>query len=345
MPDRVDLPLAKQGRPPASLNGGHSLTARYAEEVYEIIRSLAGPENRPVRFREVWPKMVPKKQHSNEENWKKLTTERALKLLTQAGWIERTIEGYRDLGSQLYAFHAARNELEQLLDVGWQTLEAEPGGSGTESYDWLRRASSLSLDLAATLGYWLRAFDRLLVRRTEELGYRLPQPGSFGLEAVSERGADLSPGFRAGVLAAEVADGYLTPERENATGKSGLHEARAEGPLSYQSALARLGQRALAPTLSGGGPRPGIPSAEWRTAANAELLKSRRTARLLAPERREVLRAQRTAWQNELHVGYSKEFERDWCDTDSELAREEKRMRRSRAVRKKRLDGSGKVAR
>ncbi len=332
MPDKVDLPQAKQGRPPASLNGGHSLTARYAEEVYEIIRSLVGPENRPVRFREVWPKLVPKKRHSNEENWKKLTTERALKLLTQAGWIERTIEGYRDLGSQLYAFHAARNELEQLLDVGRQTLEAAPGGSGTESDDWLRRASSLSLDLAATLGYWLRAFDRLFVRRAEDLGYRLPQPVSFGLEAVSERGADLGPGFRAGVLAAEVADGYLTPERENAIGKSGLHEARAEGPLSYQSALARLGPKVLAQMNRGPSGRF-LPVAEWEAEERDKLLKARRTARALMPERRVALRAQRVSWQNELHVGFAREYERDWRLLEPDFALEEQRTRRRKAVK------------
>ncbi len=332
MPDRADLPPAKQGRPPASLNGGHSLTARYAEEVYEIIRSLVGPENRPVRFREIWPKLVPKKRHSNEENWRKLTTERALKMLTQAGWIERTIEGYRDLGSQFYAFHAARNELEQLLDVGRQTLEGEPGGSGTESYDWLRRASSLSLDLAATLGYWLRAFDRLLVRRAEELGYRLPQPVSFGLEAISERGGDRSPGFRAGTMAAEIADGYLTPEREKAVGTPGLHEARAEGPLSYHNALAKIEQRTI------GEQRSLFLTPEQ---VEAQRIGWRKIARVLAADRREVLRAQRTAWQNELSFGYAREFGRGGQQLASDISQRERlrgrRFRRSRGRSKRKV--------
>ncbi len=341
MPDKVNLPPAKQGRPPASLNGGHSLTARYAEEVYEIIRSLVGPENRPVRFREIWPKLVPKKQHSNEENWRKLTTERALKLLTQAGWIERTIEGYRDLGSQLYAFHAARNELEQLLDVGRQTLEAAPGGSGTESYDWLRRASSLSLDLAATLGYWLRAFDRLLVRRAEELGYALPQPQSAGLEAVGAQGSGPRPGLRAGMMAAEMADGYLMPEREKAVGTPGLHEARAEGPLSYRNALAQIEQSTV-----------GEPQSSFLTPEQVEAkrLGWRKIARALAPDRREALRAQRTAWQNEVFTGYAREFDRDREQLASDISQKERlrerlfrrsRGRSGRMVMRKRKALSG----
>ncbi len=337
MADDVRLPRAERGRPPASLNGGRTLKERYAEEVYEIIRSLAGQEKRPVRFREVWPKVVPKERHINEVNWKRLTTERALKLLVQAEWIERTVDGYRDLDPQLYAFHAARVELEQLLEAGRRVFDEDPGGSGAESYAWLNRAASLSLDLAATIGYWLRAFDRRFASRAKELGYQFPQPGAFGLETVDDLGSGFGPGFRAGMMAAEIADGYLTPDREKAMGKPGLHEARAEGALSYHRLVVRLGARALGPLALSGGPRPLLPTAEWEAEARAELLRSRKAARVLAPERREALRVQRVAWQNEIHVGYAREYDRDWRQLKSDCAREQDLVRRLKSQIRKGL--------
>ncbi len=319
MADRETLPPAKQGRPPASLNGGGSLSARYAEEVYEIVRSLSGGEKRPVRFREIWPKLVPKQRHSNEVNWQRLTTERSLKMLTQAGWVERTIEGYRDLGPQLYAFHAARVEIDQLLEAGQRVLEEEPVGSGAEASLWLQNAAHLSLDFAATVGYWLRAFDQRFARRAEERGYALPQPQSAGLEAVGAQGSGLLPGLRAGMMAAEMADGYLMPEREDAIGTPGLHEARAEGPLSYRNALAKIEQSTI-----------GEPQSSFLTPEQAEAkrLGWRKIARALAPDRREALRAQRTSWQNEVFTGYAREFDRDREQLASDIFREERLRKR-----------------
>ena len=201
-----------------TLNGGRSPTEIHARKVYEIIRSLKGPENRPVRFREVWPRLTPNSEHKNESNWKKLTTERSVALLVKQGWIQRTVDGYVDLDSVDVAFYGFRTWTDHVIAQSLSLARQQDDRTGSRDV-YLRRSFELDCrgiteQLCFAAGFWSRAID-------ERLQQMIDRPHSrYKFGAPSGRAAD---------LAALFAQGYFYPEAERRLANAGAgvqHEYR-----------------------------------------------------------------------------------------------------------------------
>ncbi len=283
-----------------SLTGGRLESEKHTHEVYEIIRTLGNGERLPVRFREITKRLSPP-PGSNDTTWRRVTAQRAINRLRAEGWIEKTIEGYQALDPPLYPFYALRANLEELLNRGIRLLDIPPDGTGAGDREWLVAADWLSLELATTLGLWIRAIDRRILERAKSHGYFFGRYNNAGIETTEGLSESHTVGYRAGALASELVHGYLAPEEETAMGLSGLHEKQTTSVRAYREEVERL-------VASGRLASPGqllVSAKEHRES----LRRARRAARVLRPLRSEAIRTVRRVWQNESRTGYSREFE------------------------------------
>ena len=281
------------------LNGGQSISASYAHEVHGIIRSLEGNERRAVRFREIWPRLALRERHPDDATWQRLTTERALKLLCGAGWIERTIDGYRNLDSPLFPFYAVRVELGQVLDLGADFVKGAPAADADRARIRLDgpRAERLTIRAGRGLGAWFRSIDEKLSKRAAETG------SPFGAGPL-----DSSPTSRAAAIARSFVDGYLYPEyhaaEETTTGAPfpSFWDMAVSGPGGVARWWSSVKERAGTVKVGGreGVRVPDFPPEKVRAYR-------RKRARSLAPLRAKVLRSVARSWKLEERGGLSPE--------------------------------------
>ncbi len=195
----------------ASLLGERPDGQRHADEVLKVIRALGGRE-RPVRFSEVYPKLAPPSGSKNPKLWQRISTERALNRLVKGGLIARTEEGYRDLDSPFYALRGFRLDFDDAIRHATRIL-ALRAGPNPKGIELVRKAMpAFAVDMASTVGAWLRAIDTAFQEKARRLGVELG-------------GKDQDVARVAAAVAQALVTGYTMPEYV-ATGVLGEEEAR-----------------------------------------------------------------------------------------------------------------------
>ena len=208
---RIHMPRTVRAGRKARLLGERSNGQRCADEVMQIIRDLGGRE-RPIRFSEIYPKLSPPRDSKSPRLWRRISAERALNRLLEEGLIERTEEGYRDLGSPFFVFRGIRRDLDELILHASKLLSLHVGLS-PEGVELVRKSMpAFGKDFASTIGGWLRAIDSALQEKARQLGIQF-----------DDRDWDAARG--AASVAQSLVTGYLIPEYV-ATGVLGDEAAR-----------------------------------------------------------------------------------------------------------------------
>jgi hypothetical protein len=205
----------RRGQRPSTLIGAGTL-ALHAAEVYDIMGQLEVGEN-PVLHSEVWPLLTPPAGSDAPETWQKVTASRCFAILLRDGLIERRTHGYRRVRSPRAITFGFSRWMQHAIETSEPLLEGrQPSGEkvtderGAELFSLA--AEAWSLQLAASVGIWLRAIDEQLRRKAEDLDV-----GRYGLSS-----SIVKPGRRAAEIADLMARGYFSPEVEKALREAGV---------------------------------------------------------------------------------------------------------------------------
>jgi hypothetical protein len=205
----------KRGQRPSTLIGAGTL-ALHAAEVYDIMGQLEVGEN-PVRHSEIWPLLTPPTGSEAPETWQRVTASRCFAILLRDGLIERRTRGYRRVRSPRAITFGFSRWMQHSIEASEPLLEGrQPSGEevsdqrGAELFSLA--AEVWSLQLATSVGIWLRAIDEQLQRRAKDLDAR-----RYGLSS-----SIVKPGQRAAEIADLMAQGYFSPEVEKALREAGV---------------------------------------------------------------------------------------------------------------------------